>query len=287
MAIELLLADDGEAAQECRNLSERLSSVGVTPESIAVFPTTRRSVAAARAAFTRSLIGGGTPWFFTDLNRSTLPAELDFITFRTCPIVHVADDRSVMQTLSTLPSIIATLRARHPGVAFRVGPSSISMNVNPFGAWPEAANDTPIAMGRDDARDHESFGVAWGMGYLARLASGGADVVSFSSPTVFAALASLAQFAGAWLLDTKVSDDRIAALTFETPRGIEAWMANLTNQPARATMRVAGENRRTVAVAPYGLARVDVPPRTVASTGEALQGRWVPPVGMPCRQFPR
>jgi hypothetical protein len=258
VAIELLLANDREAAQECRNLSERLSSVGVTPESIAVFPTTRRSVSAARAAFTRSLVGGGTPWFFTDLNRATLPAELDFITFRTCPIVHVADDRSVMQTLSTLPSIIATLRERHPGVAFRVGPASISMNVNPFGAWPEATDGTPVAMARDDPRDHESFGVAWGMGYLARLASGGADVVSFASPTVFTALASLAQLAGAGLLDATVSDDTIAALAFETPRGIEAWMANLTDRPARATLRIAGENRRTLAVAPYGLARVDV-----------------------------
>jgi D-apionolactonase len=259
VAFDLLLADDGEAAKECAALAEHLASSGVTPGSIAVFPTTARALSAARTAFPHTPVGGGTPWFFTHLNRASLPPGLDFITFRTCPIVHVADDRSVMQTLSTLPSIIATLRARHPDVPFRAGPSSIAMSVNPFGPWPEARSGTRVAMARSDARDEAPFGVAWAIGYLARFASGGADAVSFSSAAVVRALASLASLAGAGLRQTTVSDDRIAALALDTPRGIEAWIANLTREYASVSVRLPDGDRRTEAIAAHGVAHIEVP----------------------------
>ncbi len=60
--------------------------------------------AAARDAFPGVRLGGGMFSFFTELNRKQPPAEL--LRFRdntTCPIVHAADDRSVMETLEALP----------------------------------------------------------------------------------------------------------------------------------------------------------------------------------------
>lgn len=259
VAIELSLADERDAASQCRELAARLAAIGVTPESVAIFPTTRRAVSAARAAFVHVPIGGGTPWFFTHLNRASLPADqIDFITFRTCPIVHVADDRSVMQTLATLPSIIATLRARYPGIPFRVGPSSISMNVNPFGPWAEEDQPTPVAMARHDGRDEAPFGVAWSLGYLARFACrGGADVVTFASPAVLDALASLAAPAGGWLRESSVSDDRVAAVAVETAAGIEIRIANLTGEPARVSVRIDGDLHHAK-VAAFDVARLAI-----------------------------
>jgi hypothetical protein len=259
VAVELLLRDETRAADECAALARHLAEVDVIPDSVAVFPTSRRSVSAARAAFPCSAIGGGTPWFFTHLNRSTLPANLDFVTFRTCPIVHVADDRSVMQTLLTLPAIIATLRARNPDPAMRVGPSSIAMSVNPFGPWPEPIDGTPLAMARADRRDDERFGVAWSAGYLAGFASGGAQVVSFSTVHAFEALAWLAPLAGAWMRTVDISDDRVVAFAVETACGIEVVITNCSDQPIELCVRDARRDGRMHAIAAFDSARLTLP----------------------------
>src|SRR5262249_43202153 len=53
---------------------------------------------AARETFPGRRVGGGMFSFFTELNRKHPPAEhLDFVMNTTCPIVHAADDRSVME----------------------------------------------------------------------------------------------------------------------------------------------------------------------------------------------
>ena len=52
--------------------------------------------------------------FFTELNRKRPPAQLlDFVHNSTCPIVHAADDRSVMETHEALPYQVATARSYH------------------------------------------------------------------------------------------------------------------------------------------------------------------------------
>ena len=59
---------------------------------------------AARSAFPGVKLGGGMFTFFTELNRKRPPAELlDFVHNVTCPNVHAADDRSVMETHEALP----------------------------------------------------------------------------------------------------------------------------------------------------------------------------------------
>ena len=69
---------------------------------------------------------------FTELNRKRPKAELfDFITHTTCSIVHAADDRSVMETLQTLPAIIGSTRAIIGEKPYRIGPSAIAARANP------------------------------------------------------------------------------------------------------------------------------------------------------------
>ena len=67
---------------------------------------------AAREAFPGAAIGGGTLSYFTELNRKRPPVELlDFVSHCTCPIVHAADDLSVMESLEALPHVVRSTRA--------------------------------------------------------------------------------------------------------------------------------------------------------------------------------
>ena len=97
-------------------------------------PTVEAIATAARAAFPEAKLGGGMLSTFTELNRKRPKAELfDFITHTTCSIVHAADDRSVMETLETLPAIIGSTRAMIGETPYRVGPSAIAARMNPYG----------------------------------------------------------------------------------------------------------------------------------------------------------
>ena len=63
-------------------------------------PPATRPAAAARKAFPGVTLGGGMLSYFTELNRKPAPRGVfDFITHTACPIVHAADDLSVMETL--------------------------------------------------------------------------------------------------------------------------------------------------------------------------------------------
>ena len=80
-------------------------------------------------------LGGGMFSYFTELNRKRPPvALLDFVTHATNPIVHAADDDSVMETLEALPHITRSTRAIIGGGRYRIGPSTIAMRQNPYGA---------------------------------------------------------------------------------------------------------------------------------------------------------
>ena len=97
-------------------------------------PTVEDIAAAAREVFPGVKLGGGMLSTFTELNRKRPKAALfDFITHTTCSIVHASDDRSVMETLETLPAIIASTRAMIGEKPYRIGPSAIAARMNPYG----------------------------------------------------------------------------------------------------------------------------------------------------------
>src|SRR6185312_11459876 len=100
-------------------------------------PPAAEICAAARATFPGVRLGGGMASYFTELNRKRPPVTLlDFVGHTSCPIVHAADDRSVMETLEALPAIIASAHAITNGRPRRVGPSAIGCRQNPYGAAP-------------------------------------------------------------------------------------------------------------------------------------------------------
>ncbi|WP_347137441.1 hypothetical protein [Paracoccus sp. SSK6] len=134
--------------------------------------------AAARKAFSGITLGGGMASFFPELNRKRPPADAwDFVTHGLCPIVHAADDLSVMETLEAVPHILASARAIIGGRDYRLGPSTIAMRQNPYGSRtiPNPDRDR-VCMAEDDPRQDGAFAAAWTLGLAARIAPAGVTV---------------------------------------------------------------------------------------------------------------
>src|SRR5690606_39265693 len=148
-------------------------------------PPAEAMLKAARAAFPDVLIGGGMFSYFTELNRKRPPAEkLDLVSFTTSALVHAGDDRSVTETLQTMPAIALSARAIAGDLPIAVGPSAIGMRDNPYGdATKENPGNIRQAMNRADPRQRGLLGAAWALGYFARFTAGGASAVALGAPT--------------------------------------------------------------------------------------------------------
>jgi hypothetical protein len=143
-------------------------------------PPLEQYAAAARRHFPHAAIGGGMYTYFTELNRLRPPEDgLDFIGHATSPIVHAPDDRAVMETLTALPHIAATVRSLWPALRYRLGPSTLAMARNPYGDVP-APNPARrrLALAGTDPRHAAQFGAAWTLGYAAATAGAPLDVLA-------------------------------------------------------------------------------------------------------------
>lgn len=208
--------------------------------------------AAARKAFPAQKLGGGMFSYFTELNRKRVPADaLDFITHTTCPIVHAADDLSVMQTLEALPFVTASVRAIFGGKPYRIGPSTIAMRQNPYGSATKAnPGNERVPMANRDPRHNALFGAAWAAGYAAAVVPAGLEELTLSGFTgpfgllagagepapeggprpLFHVVRALAALAGLMSLEIDTeNDDRVAVLAARSAEGsLRVLCANLT-----------------------------------------------------------
>ncbi len=245
LRLDVAITDIARPRDVLEPLGDAMQKADLIPESIAIFPSEQPSIDAARSAFPDALIGGGTPHFFVQLNRLERLGAVDFVSFTTSPIVHGADDVSVMLSLQSLPSMIDTLRAREVTVPIRIGPSSIAMRKSPLGGQPVSDGTRRIALAQQDPRCHGLYGAAWVLGYIAQCVMSGVDAITVMSlsgasgvvahmdgnqmaryPTYFL----LAQLhARARVCNVSVSDpSRIAALALIRRGKRELLLANLT-----------------------------------------------------------
>jgi hypothetical protein len=232
-------------------------------------PSVEDIAAAAREVFPGVKLGGGMLSTFTELNRKRPKAALfDFITHTTCSIVHAADDRSVMETLETLPAIIASTRAMIGEKPYRIGPSAIAARMNPYG---KAVLDNPsnrrVCLTNDDPRQRGLFNAAWTLSYIAACAYGGVTSVTIGALVgplgfvhhhaaghsrpyfdsidgialypAFHVMADLARGVGRHLVGAPSSEPRkVARLAWREGTHIVLWLANLTADPL--TIRMSG-----------------------------------------------
>jgi len=287
VVLEIVLPGVQSPAAELGPIAETIKKAGLAPAAIAISPamdlrgvlpgskglegpTLEQIYKAARAAFPRVRLGGGTFAFFTELNRKRPPAELlDFVTHTTCPIVHAADDVSVMETLEALPYVTQSAKAFIAGKAYCVGPSSIPARLNPYGAStaPNPGNGR-VCLSDMDPRQRGLFGAAWTLGYVAALAPGGLSAITLGAATgpagmiyrrtnyaqpyfdgiggpalypLYHVIAGLAGASGSKLIATKsAAPGKVAALAYRAKSGPVLWLANLTGE--RQVTRVSGFN---------------------------------------------
>ncbi|WP_374302926.1 hypothetical protein [Paracoccus sp. (in: a-proteobacteria)] len=195
--LELIAAcpPDSDLDAEFAGHAADLAASGLRPASIMTCPAVDRQSTppgsdwppcppldqvhgAARRAFPGVTLGGGMASFFPELNRKRPPGDAwDFITHGLCPIVHAADDLSVMETLEAVPHILASARAIIGARDYRLGPSTIAMRQNPYGSRtiPNPDRDR-VCMAGDDPRQDGAFAAAWTLGLAAQIAQGGVTV---------------------------------------------------------------------------------------------------------------
>ena len=278
--LECVIAATGDLDVELAAIAEHIARSGLALDAVSVFPapdlqsTPPGSVwpdcppladiyAAARRAFPGLSLGGGMYGYFTELNRKRPPLDpLDFVSHATCPIVHAADDLSVMQSLEAIPHILRSARAIIGDKPYRLGPVTIGMRQNPYGlrTIPNPQHER-IAMATIDPRQDGCFAAAWIIGYAAATEHAALDTLTLGALTgplgvttehgprpIFAAVAALAGLAEQERRSCRSSSpDKVAAVA----AGEVAILANLTPDVQTAKVGTA-----EIVLAPFTLGRV-------------------------------
>ena len=293
LALEAVVPGLDNPSQALRSVADMASAAGARFGSVAVSPAEDLDFvipgtvfddmspydtlyAAAREAFPGSVIGGGNFMYFTELNRKPPPfAGMDFVIHPTCAIVHAADDRSVSETVETLPYIIRSGRSLFGDKPYCLGPVGIGTRTSPFGGPPSPnPHSGRVAMCRNDPRQRGLLGAAWHLGIAARAAAGGVTSVILGAPTgdhgllhhpretpqpwfdehggrfpVWHVMRGVYAASGRARRATEVSVPReVQALAFETDRGLELWLANLMGEDRRIRLDGLGDGTMRVAM---------------------------------------
>ncbi|KUP94603.1 hypothetical protein [Tritonibacter horizontis] len=250
--LELILACNASPATEMTDVAKRMRAAQFHPASVMICPSVDRQSTppgaqwpdcppltdihrAAAEVFADLVRGGGMVSFFPELNRKRPPLDtLDFVGHGLCPIVHAADDMSVMETLEAIPHITGSARAIFGDLPYRIGPATIAMRQNPYGTRTIPNPDAQrLCMTDDDPRHRGTFGAAYAIGLATALAP--ANIAVWTPAAVFGprgvtgqlpiaqALSTLAALAG-----QPVKTAQIANGMAELSVGETLIIANLT-----------------------------------------------------------
>jgi len=278
--LECVIAATGDLDAELAAIANQVARSGLALDAVSVFPapdlqsTPPGSVwpdcpsladiyAATRRAFPRQSLGGGMYGYFTELNRKRPPLEpLDFVSHATCPIIHAADDASVMQSLEAVPRILRSARAIIGDKPYRLGPVTIGMRQNPYGlrTTPNPQHER-IAMATIDPRQDGRFAAAWIIGYAAATEHAALDTLTLGALTgplgvagehgprpIFAAVAALAGLAEQERRSCRSSSpEKVAAVA----AGEVTILANLTPD-----VQTASIGSSEIVLAPFAIERV-------------------------------
>ncbi|TAV45486.1 hypothetical protein ELI30_28000 (plasmid) [Rhizobium leguminosarum] len=268
--LEIALPCKSSPSSEAAEIARQMQLAGFRPDAIMISPSVDRQstppgskwpecppldevYTAARAAFPGIRIGGGMLSYFTELNRKRVPdGQLDFVSHCTNPIVHAADDLSVMQTLEALPFITRSVRAIYGDKPYRIGPSTIPMRQNPYGS---RTMDNPsgarIPMANSDPRHNGRFAEAFALGYAILVLDAGLECLTLSAlsgpfgliagpaePTeqdgrrpLFNTVQTLSRLAGAsWQACVSSSPSEVLSFIARDAAGARLHVVNLTGE---------------------------------------------------------
>jgi len=207
-------------------------------------------------------VGGGTDYYFTELNRTRPEVErMDVISYSIIPQVHAFDDISLVETLEAQSETVESAHALAGGKPVVVTPVTLRRRFNPFAISEEAEpnlNELPDAV---DPRQPSLLGAAWTLGSIKYLAEAGAASVTYYEtagwrgvveresgsplPELFASqpgqvfpLYQILRCAGEWgdadLLECSSTQPlQVVGLAVSRNEGISLLASNLQAQPLR------------------------------------------------------
>ncbi len=293
VVLEIVVPCERTVADELAQAAEiaaraGLSPAAIVPEQLRLLSFTLEKIAAlgipdfdevygaARAAFPGVRLGGGVFTNFTELNRNCAEPDLfDFLTHGTCAVVHEPDDRSVMETLQTLPDIVASAKAWAGSKPYRIAPSAIGMRANPYGPDVHQNSDNGRhSFNRQDPRHRALLGAAFTLGYAARVAPLGLEALALGAPSgalgmvyrrtehpqpwfddlegpavmpLYHVVSALAAAKGAAVRTVTSSDaTRVLGLAYGEGGGTLLWLANLTPEEQAVTVSGVGGGTATM-----------------------------------------
>ncbi|MBB4437656.1 MULTISPECIES: D-apionate lactonase [Rhizobium] len=278
--LEIALPCKSAPSSEAAEIAHQMRLAEFKPDAIMISPSVDRQstppgstwpdcppldevYVAARAAFPGIRIGGGMLSYFTELNRKRVPdGQLDFVSHCTNPIVHAADDLSVMQTLEALPFITRSVRAIYGDRPYRIGPSTIPMRQNPYGS---RTMDNPsgarIPMANRDPRHNGRFAEAFALGYAIRVLDADLECLTLSAlsgpfgliagpgePTepggrrpLFDTVRRLCQLAGTtWRECVSSSPSEVLSFVARDATGARLYVVNLTSEERKVDCHACG-----------------------------------------------
>lgn len=280
---------------EMQQIADWMRAANFQPDAIMVCPSIDRQstppgskwpdcppledvYSAAAKAFPGIRLGGGMLSYFTELNRKRVPAKnLAFISHCTNPIVHAADDISVMQTLEALPFITRSVRAIYGNKPYRLGPSTIPMRQNPYGSRTmDNPNGGRIPMANRDPRHTAQFAAAFAAGYVASVLDARLETLTLSALTgpfglyagkdepvaeggnrpLHAIVNALADLAGRpWYAVASSDPAKILAFAVDGPTRPALWAINLTAEQQTVDAVALSEPSVTTSFSlpPYGV----------------------------------
>ncbi len=179
------------------------------------------------------------------------------MTHTTCPNVHSADDRSVMETNEAIPFQILTTRTFMGDMPYRIGPSQLGCRENPYGkSTTPSTGNSRLCLSVVDPRQRGIYNSAWMIAYAAACARGGVEAIAFGAPTGptghiyreldftqpyfddksgaiiypgYHVIAGLARLAGQPIRETQFSArGKIEAIAVGQDESMVLWLANLT-----------------------------------------------------------
>lgn len=207
----------------------------------------------AREVLPDVLIGGGVPTFFTELNRCRPASDsFDYLTHATSPLVHAADDDSLIQSLEALPDVFRSGRQLASGKPYRVTTSAIGAWCNPYGGQltPNPRRER-LTLSDQDPRQTSLLAAAWTLAHYQAAHASAVNAIALWAVNepfaaaradqywpVFHVLKGLAGARGRQALTFESSAAHVSAVGWlqQSPGNVRLWLANLSASPAQVKL---------------------------------------------------
>lgn len=210
-------------------------------------------------------IGGGTDFFFTELNCVRPPVHaMDLVSYSINPQIHAFDNASLVETLEAQAATVVSARQFIGDLPLAISPVTFKMRSNPNATGPESEAGLGELPAPVDPRQTSLFGAGWTVGSLKYLSESGAQSLTYYETTgwrgvmerevgssipekfrslpggvfpLYHVLADVSEFVGGEIIPATSSDTlRVDGLALHKAGRRRVVVANLTDE--RAQVRI-------------------------------------------------